>query len=282
MLDLDYHSQMRLIASNALSNESFGGVNIGGRVVALMDGVERAIVGTVNTFSSNVNDKLNFALLPSLALDTRLAEVNYATMHGLVVSVPSGMRCSFKEYFFTMKLVAQFVKDVGSESIEPVGKHLLYLYGSPKELNTSMVSPIAGKLDVRNKEMAKLKQLVSNCFDDRSTVATATFGDVFDRVADWKEVRELAKEFEKQVNSIDFKAIAKKAEDINGYAAQLRKQIASGDADYSLSAYMANEISTILYNLADEIEFVGAFMQMSRVLNTVFDDNVKGLKEKLG
>lgn len=282
MLELDYHDQMRIIASNAVSTESFGGVNIGGRVVALMDGVERAIAGSVISFTDTVRDKLSFALVPSLDLDKRLLDVNYATMSGLVVTVPTGLRSTFKEYYLTMNLVASFVKDVQSESVEPIGKHLLWLYGSPKELNSSMPNNIAGKLDLRNKEMAKLKQLVSNCFDDKSTVGTATFGEVFERVADWREVRDLARDFEKTVNSIDFKAFAKKVNDVNSYANQLRKQIASGEMEYSLSAYMANEISGILYNLADEIEFVGAFMQMSRVLNTVFDENVKTLKVKLG
>lgn len=266
MLTMSLESQLELILAEA-SCESITR-SLVGRLSGLMDGIGASLKASASTLA-NAN-MLGF--VRSKTMDDRSSELNYVSLKKNAIRIPSGLKVTYKSYFTAMNGAAEYIQHVDTDVLMVLQKRLLALYGQPELLLAGTSSDSSRMIKKQHDEMLRLRANLAGCINPKSTVDIAEFGSGFANMGEWKQVAELSGLLGAATSSIDYNAIAKQMDTTLEYSSRLRNEVISNNDELKASNHGIAELSTMMYNVADIIEFTGAFITFNNTLASAYNE----------
>jgi hypothetical protein len=267
---------LTVIRARALSSESF--VRDGSNTTRLGIVMER--IG--ETTSIAIRDLQKNFVLPFVAnpaVNDKLRENDYLSISGIHINIPYGLKTSFLTFASALETYLPLVSSTDAQLIQ-VEKYLLKLIGSRSSTAGTLRDRLYDQSMQRVKEIELAKNEINSCFDLNSDRGTGNYGTYFNRNSDWDIVVGKAQQINKLLKDIDLKRIIKRKDAIEEYSKDLRTELENA-AGRELTAFMAEEISTILYNTATELEFLSSFVYFCNTLTETLKKNGEDLNRKL-
>lgn len=220
-----------------------------------------------------------FPFAPNHSLSEKLKENDYLNVSGTYINIPYGLKTSFLTYASAIENYVPLILSIPSH-LSMVEKYLLKLIGSRTSTSGTLRDRIYDESNRRIKEIEVAKTELANCFDKGSDKGTGNYGHFFSRNADWDIVVEKTSAINKQLKGLDLKKVIAQKDRIEEYSKDLRTELDAGNGR-ELSAFMAEEISQVLYNAALELEFLSSFFYFCNTLTEVMKKNGEDLDRKL-
>ena len=235
---------------------------------------------TLSFVGTELPKQAKLLLRPNYDTERVLKEVNYATALKITVPILTGMKTNY--HSLTMCLIADvdFLTDTIDECLKPAERVLNQLFGKPEELRGTLAYPEFDRLALRYKTMVTLRTQLGDCFEKNSNKTYADFGSVFESNGQVKATEDLVRELGKKIDKISIDDIRKKMKQVESAASDLHKLIKTKD-EFLPSSYMASKITEMLFNIAEECEFLGAVLTFHQSLFNTFQDVQQQLAKKL-
>lgn len=218
-------------------------------------------------------------LRANLDTERALKEVNYATAFKVTVPVLTGMSTTYKNVAACLIADIAFLTDIIDESLKPAERLLNQLYSSPEELRGTFKFPEFDRLATRYKETVKLRGQLGGCFNGKN-VTYANFGDVFESNGQVKVVEDMIREMSKAILKIDVDKVQKQIKAVEVAACDLHRLIETKE-DYTPSSFIASKLTELLFNVAEEAEFLGAVLTYHQGLLNTFQEVQQTINKKL-
>ena len=218
-------------------------------------------------------------LRPNLDTERALKEVNYATIFKVTVPVPTGLSTTYLSLAKCLLEDAQFLSHIYDESLKPAEKLLNQLFSSPDELKGTFKFPEFERLATRYKDTVALRKQLGGCFTG-GNVTYANFGDVFTNNKEVKDAEDTIRELGKVIDKIDVDKVRKQIKTVESAASDLHRLMTSHEGIMP-SSYMASKLTEMLFNVAEEAEFLGAVLTYHQSLFNTFQEVQSNLVKKL-
>ena len=254
------------LVPNALSRKLSGVLASAGRTLAF--------VGT------EFPKQARLLLRPNYDTERVLKEVNYATAMKLTVPCLTGLKTTYHSFALCLNADVLFLQDIIEECLKPADRVLNQLYGTPEELRGTLAYPEFDRLANRYKKMVELRKQLGDCFEKNSHKTYADFGSVFGSNGEVKATEDLIRELGKNVDKINIDDVRKKMKQVEASANDLHKLINTKD-EFLPSSFMASKITEMLFNVAEECEFLGAVLTQHQALFNTFQELQQQLAKKL-
>lgn len=219
-------------------------------------------------------------LRPNYDTERVLKEVNYATAMKITLPCITGLKTTYHSLASCLVADVIFLQDVIEESLKPAERVLNQLYGTPEELRGTISYPEFDRIANRYKKMVELRKQLGDCFEKNSHKTYADFGSLFGSNGEVKATEDLIRDLGKGVDKINIDDIRKKMKQVEGAANDLHKLINIKD-EYLPSSFMASKVTEMLFNVAEECEFIGAVLTYHQALFNTFQEVQVQLAKKL-
>lgn len=221
-------------------------------------------------------------LLFSSNYDTErvLREVNYISLSKVTVPALTGMKVTYHSLALVLTESVIFLSDIKTEAFRPAERLLNQLYGSPEELRGTFKFPEFDQLQNRYKKMVKIRETLGGCFDKGKQNTYQNFSDVFINNSEVKQTEDLIRALNLMIQKMDIDSIRKAMHGVETAANDLHKLIVAKD-EYIPSSFIASKVTELLFNIAEEAEFLGAVLTYHQSLTHTFQEMQKVLSQKL-
>ena len=266
----DYESwrgdSLESLVPNALSRKMSGVLASAGRTLAFV--------------GNELPKQAKLFLRPNYDTERVLKDVNYATAMKITLSCLTGLKTTYHSFTQCLIADASFLTDLVEESLKPAERVLNQLYGSPEELRGTLPYPEFDRLAHRYKKTVELRKQLGDCFEKNSNKTYADFGQLFMSNGEVKATEDLIRELGKIVDKINIENVRKKMNAVESAANDLHKLINSKD-EYLPSSFMSSKVTEMLFNIAEECEFLGAVLTYHQSLFNTFQEVQQQLAKKL-
>lgn len=266
MLQLSMEAQLELLQQEASTESAIRSMLT--RFSDMFDGM----INTLRVNSPILVNTQRLGFIGSKVMDQRSTELNYVSLKRNSIRIPSGMKVTYKTYFGHMNRAAEFIMHIDTDVLMPMQRRLLQVYGQPDLLMAGTQSDQARQIKKQHDEMTALKKNLAGCFNPNSNVDVAEFGTGFANMAEWREVSTLSSLLTDAVSKVKFEDFSKQMDKTLEYAQKLRNEVITSNSELKASSFGVVELSTMLYNVADIVEFLGAFITYNNVLATAYNE----------
>ena len=209
-----------------------------------------------------------------------LKEVNYASAMKITVPCLTGLSTTYHSLAQCVLADVIFLQDIVKECLLPAERVLNQLYGTPDELRGTLAYPEFDRLANRYKKTVELRNQLGGCFEKNSHKTYADFGTVFTSNGEVKATEDLIRDIGKALDKIDIDEVRKKMKRLESASNDLHELINKKD-EYLPSSFMASKVTEMLFNVAEECEFLGAVLTYQQGLQTTFQEVQTTLAQKL-
>lgn len=239
-----------------------------------------ASAGRTLTFVGNELPKqVKLLLKPNYDTERVLKDVDYATAYKLNMPILTGQITSYKTIADCLLEDINFFSGTVDECLAPAERLLNQLFGQPGELRGEFNFPEFGQLGQRYKTMVELRTRLGSCFDKKKQAVYGNYGELFESNAQVKLVEDQIRDLNMKVSKLDLEKIRKKIKEVDGAATDLHRLINTKD-EYLPSSFISSKVTELLFNVAEEVEFLGAVLTFHQALFNTFED-VRGTLAKL-
>lgn len=231
-----------------------------------------ASAGRTLTFVGNdLPKQVKLMLRPNYDVERVLKNVDYATAYKLNVPILTGMKTQYNSVADCLTHSVAFLSDIEKECLSPAERLLNILFGEPKELRGEFNFPEFDQLANRYKKTVELRSALGGCFDKSKHATYANYGDVFESNGQVLVVEEKIRNLSEAVSKLELDKIRKKIKDVEGAATDLHRLIETKD-EYLPSSFISSKVTELLFNVAEEVEFLGAVLTFHEALFNTFQD----------
>ncbi len=267
---------LNFVRERAMGTESFvkDQTNIT-RLSRVLDGLKETTALSFGQLSKTL--QVPFKAKPTL--NEKLSSNNYLDMTQLHIQVPYGLKTTFLNLAEILESHMPLFNSIEGQ-LQETQKYLLKLIGQKTSTAGTMRNRIYDDCKQRMKAFEEARDEIGGCFEKGSTKATSVYGKHFSRNSDWLLVQEKCEWLAKHCQKIDLKKILKEKSELEEYSKDLRASLEEGSGR-ELSAFMADEISTVIYSMARELEFLSSYLYFCNALTTTMQNNFDDLDQKL-
>ena len=276
LYDLENATLEELSHYRGASMESLVPEAINRRLSAVMTSAGR----TMNFVSNEIPKQFKLNLRSSYDLEQTLKRVNYANARQITVPILTGMSTTYQSLAKTLIAAVNHLSNLEEETLEPAEKIINILFGSPDEIRGQFEFPEFAAVKRQYDEMVKCRTALAGCFDQKSHRTYANFGDVFESNTDVREVETSIHELNALTDKINLDKLRKHIRSLEDAASDLVKVI-NTKQEYNPSAFMAAKLTELMFNAAEQVEFLGAVLTYRQGIYATFTELRSVIEKKL-
>ncbi len=209
-----------------------------------------------------------------------LKQVNYATAMRITIPVVTGLKTTYFSFANILLESINFLEDTEEECLEPAIKVINQLFGKPEELRGTLPYPEFDRLTARYKDLVKLRTALGGCFEKNSNRTYGEFGALFTNNGEVKQTEDVIRKLGKEIVDIDIDKVRKRMRNLEDAANDLHKLINNSD-EYLPSSFMASKLTEMLFNVAEECEYLGVVLTYHQSLFNTFQEVQDVISKKL-
>lgn len=235
---------------------------------------------TFNLIGKEIPRALRLSLSPSYDTDALLRDVDYATMMKITVPIPTGMIVTYMSYAQAIESALLYMSGLETDVLTPCYRLLNRLYGTPEEFRALLNIPEVEAIKTHYGQFKEKRGQVGSCFDSKRTNTYAYYGDVFASHGEYRELENKIHTIRGLVEKISVKDILKQVKAIEDVAGDLHALL-KDDSNILPSTKIASDLTEMLFEVAEEVEFLGALLTFVQTLVTTYTDTRSQLSKKL-
>lgn len=248
---------------------------------ALSEKLNLVIQGAKRTLSNVAKDIANIKkptfLRYSLNLEKALKDVNYGNTRVVDVPVLVGQKTNYRTLVMHLQDAALTIQNLEADILSPTITTMNKLYSDSEDLASNYNYPIFDSVKQHHTRLMEIKRNIGDCFNPKSNHSHASFGDVFGNNKEVIEVRDMIHALNKEMSKINTDSIMKRVKDLSDVADDIYKVIKTS-TKHNPSSFMTGKLTELLFNIAEEVEFLGALLTFHVSINNTYEDVVNRIE----
>lgn len=221
----------------------------------------------------------DFDRVDSGALQRATRNIPFLNMVDLEVAVPVGMKVTYKKYLETILHAQDSTDKLIVGVLKPLQQHLAILLNDPVKM--SNVSSGTG-VKFTFVDLDKLRASFAACIDQKANNGYSTYGAVFERPSDLREVDRLTQSAVARYQAIGTAKVQKIIEDINQMVEILMQRVEEDPDAYKFSGPVLKQLVSMVYSAAQQVEFYGLIGFRIKTVTASLNQTYKTVVEKVG
>lgn len=221
---------------------------------------------TASTFLVSISgafkDAKKSMFKPSVDLAKKIDQVNYYNISAIAITVPQGFTGNMQAYVSRLLGNQDIVDRLLEDVLQPTKKYLAVFLSDPSKLEALNSNPFYSKIHFHAEAIGKAKTELGTMFNTSIQETLSPYKQHYRSNSEWVATSTLTTALAKRSKQTDLAKIRKEVEEIVEMTRKLEKKYFDSGAKYRV----AEQISTVLFGVATEVEFSAAHQVMTETL----------------